>query len=64
MNNLDYIKINNDMWDDCGKIYRVLSYYRHYSSTAAHLELEKPNGDIEKRVVPVCQIEWIEHGDL
>lgn len=63
MNKTGYIKIDNDKWDDHGKIYRLISYYKHGDSTGIHVELECPNGAIEKRVVPEYQIEWIEDGD-
>lgn len=57
-----YIRINNDMWSDIGKIYKVLSYFKPSHSTGVHLELEAPDGTTEKKVVPVHDIEWVERG--
>ena len=62
-NNTGYIKIDSDNWEDAGKIYRVLEYFRpDPKSTAVHLVLEFNNEQI-KKVVPYHWIEWIEDGD-
>jgi hypothetical protein len=58
MNNTGYFKINNDKWDDCGKIYRLISYHKQGESTGIHVELSI-NGHTEKRVIPEHQIEWV-----
>lgn len=52
------IRINNDMWDDAGKVYEVISYQRMPNSTGVKLQLEY-NGVLYNRVVPLNQIEWI-----
>lgn len=63
MNNTGYIKINSDNWDDAGKIYKVVEYFRRNpESTAVELTLECNNETIHK-VVPYHWIEWIEDGD-
>jgi len=59
----EYITINSDMWEDSGKIYRVLSYFKCGESTGIKLELENTDGSIETRVVPEGYIEWISDGD-
>ena len=65
MSNLTgYIKIDNDKWDDVGKIYKVLSYHRRDpNSTAVELKLEQEDGTIVERVEAIHAIEWIEDGD-
>lgn len=61
-NSTGYIKIDEDKFQDAGKIYKVLSYFRRDNSTAVELELEF-NGRTMKRVVPIHAIEWIEDGN-
>jgi len=51
------------MWDDCGKVYKVLSYFKNGESTGIRLELEHEDGKLETRVVPEEYIEWISDGD-
>lgn len=63
MNNTGYIKLVNDKWDENGKIYRLLSFYRPVNSTGCQIELELLDGTIEKKVVSYNEIEWIEDGD-
>lgn len=63
MNSTGYIKLVNDKWDENGKIYRLLSYYKPEDSTGCHVELEAQNGTIERKVVPFHDIEWIPDGD-
>lgn len=53
------MRINNDKWEDAGKIYNVLSYKRMPNSTGVHLQLEY-EGVLYNRVVAENQIEWIE----
>jgi hypothetical protein len=60
---IGYITIHNDMWDDCGKVYKVLSYFKRGESTGIRLELEHEDGKLETRVVPEEYIEWISDGD-
>ena len=59
-----YITIHNDMWDDCGKVYKVLSYFKNGKSTGIKLELQHENGELETRVVPEEYIEWIPDGEV
>ncbi len=64
MNDNGLIRINSDDWQDSGKIYRVVEYFRRNSdSTAVELTLEH-NNEQTHRVVPYHWIEWIEDGDL
>ena len=52
-------KINNDMFDDVGKVYQLLSYSVDKEDTTA-LRLKIKDGDTYYvRVVPKNQIEWI-----
>ena len=59
-----YITINNDMWDDSGVVYKVLSYFKDGKSTGIKLELLSSDGTIHKRTVPEGYIEWIPDGEL
>jgi hypothetical protein len=64
MNNTRYIKIDSDDWQDVGKIYKVVEYFRRNNeSTAVELKLELQDGQVVDRVVPYHWIEWIEDGD-
>lgn len=54
----DKIRIDDDKWDDVGKIYKVLKYFRRKDSTAVELELEY-EGTLSKRVVAYHTIEWL-----
>lgn len=63
MNESGYIRIDSDDWDDAGKTYKVLEYFRRNpESTAVELTLEY-NNEIIKKVVPYHWIEWIEDGE-
>ena len=55
------IQIWSDKWDENGKIYRVLSHYKESDSTGMHLELEDADGNIEHKVIPIHNIEWIDN---
>jgi hypothetical protein len=57
---LRYVKIDSDDWEDVGKIYKVVSYFRRSNSTAAELELELENGKTIRRVVAYHMLEWID----
>jgi hypothetical protein len=52
-------KINNDKWEDAGKIYFVHALNNQTNSTAVTLVLEDDDGNIHKRVVASHQIEWV-----
>lgn len=61
---LKYIRIDNDKWDDAGKVWFVHKYATHENSTAVTLTIEDTKtGIIETRVVPENQIEWLEEKD-
>ena len=56
----EYIKINSDEWEDAGKIYKVVSYFRRKlpESTAVELTIENEMGETISKVVPYHWIEW------
>jgi hypothetical protein len=56
--------INNDMWEDVGKVYFVHSLKSRPNSTGVTLNLEDEDGNISERVVAFHQIEWIDDGNL
>jgi hypothetical protein len=61
---MQYIKINNDMWADVGKIWFVHEYTIRENTTAVTLTIEDTKtGEVETRVVPHNQIEWLEAKD-
>ena len=57
-------RIDNDKWEDAGKVYFVYSSENRPNSTAVRLMLEDEDGNIFERVVASHQIEWIDDGDL
>ena len=57
---MKYCMIDSDRWEDCGIVYKVLSYDRLEESSGVKLTLEDPSGHIHTRTVAVHQIEWIE----
>jgi hypothetical protein len=58
------IRINSDMWDDVGIIYKVIDYFSlEPKSSAVELTLELPNKQKIHRVVPYHWIEWIPDGE-
>lgn len=59
---MDYIRINSDLWEDLGKIWFVEEYKTREDSTAIELVLRDSLGNIDKRTVPISQIEWVEEG--
>jgi mevalonate kinase len=61
---MKYIRIDNDMWADAGKVYFVHEYATRENSTAVTLTIEDTKtGEIETRVVPQNQIEWLAEKD-
>ena len=61
---MKYIRIDNDMWADAGKVYFVHEYATRENSTAVTLTIEDTKtGEIETRVVPQNQIEWLDEKD-
>jgi hypothetical protein len=62
---MDYIRINNDNWDDLNVIYAVLEYYKTPGSSAVNIVLENcETKEIIHRVVAEHQIEWLESKDI
>jgi len=55
--------INNDKWEDAGKVYFVHSLSTRPQSTAVTMTLEDDGGNIFERVVASHQIEWVDDGD-
>lgn len=55
-----YIRLDNDKWEDVGKVWFVQEYCQRENSTAVELTLKDSSGIIHKRVVAKHQIEWIE----
>lgn len=61
---MDYIKLNNDNWDDLNQVWLVLEYHSNLNSTAVSLVLEDTNTkEVTRRVVANHQIEWLEAKD-
>lgn len=57
---MKYIKIDNDKWDDCGKVWGVLEYNLTPASSACNLILVDPNTkETIHRTVAQHQIEWV-----
>jgi hypothetical protein len=58
---MQYIKIDSDMWADVGKVWFVHEYTTRENSTGVTLKIEDiANGEIQTRVVPQNQIQWLE----
>lgn len=61
---MKYIRIDNDKWDDAGKVWFVHEYESSPNTTAVKLTIEDTEtGEIERRVVPQNQIMWLEDND-
>ena len=61
---MDYIKIDSDQWDDVNQVWRVLEYFRRDGSTAVDLVLENAyTKEVVQRVVPSHQIVELEAKD-
>lgn len=61
---MQYLKLDNDRWDDAGKVWAVLEYSNRPNSTAVTLVLEDTvTGEVHTRVVSNNQIEWLEAKD-
>ena len=59
-----YIRIDNDKWEDLGKVWYVLEYSNTPESTGVKLRLEDTvSKEVHTRVVARNQIEWIEEKD-
>ena len=62
---MQYIKIDNDMWEDLSKIWFVHKHETNPNSTAVKLTIEDTKtGEIQTRTVPQNQIEWFEPKDF
>lgn len=58
---MQYIRIDNDNWEDARKTWSVREYSTRENSTAVTLVLEDiETGEVHTRVVASHQIEWIE----
>lgn len=61
---MKYIRIDNDKWDDAGKVWFVHEYESSPNTTAVKLTIEDTEtGEIERRVTPHNQIIWLEDKD-
>ena len=61
---MQYVKLDNDKWDDAGVVWAVLEYASRPNSTAVNLVLENvKTGEVHSRVVANHQIEWLEGKD-
>ena len=61
---MQYIKIDSDMWSDAGKVWFVHEYTTRENRTGVTLTIEDTtNGEIQTRVVPQNQIQWLEAKD-
>ena len=61
---MDLIRLDTDMWDDVGKIYKVEEFYRRPDSTAVELKLEDQHGNKYSHVVAFHQIEWLDDREV
>jgi len=62
---MQYIRIDNDMWADAGKIWFVHEYATSETSTAVTLKLEDTiTKEVHTRVIAQNQIEWLELKDF
>jgi hypothetical protein len=58
---MQYVRIDNDNWDDLGKVWAVHEYASRENSTAVTLILEDTETkEVHTRVVASHQIVWIE----
>ncbi len=61
---MQYIRIDNDKWEDLGKVWYVLEYSNTPESTGVKLKLEDTvSKEVHTRVVARNQIEWLEEKD-
>jgi len=61
---MQYIRIDNDKWEDVGKIWFVHEYATSETSTAVTLKLEDTiTKEVHTRVVAQNQIGWLEAKD-
>ena len=61
---MEYIRIDNDKWEDHGKVWYVLEYSNTLESTGVKLKLEDTvSKEVHTRVVARNQIEWLEEKD-
>ena len=61
---MKYIRIDNDKWDDAGKIWFVHECETNPNTTGVKFTIEDTKtGIIETRVIPQNQIEWLEEKD-
>jgi hypothetical protein len=61
---MNYIQIDNDMWDYAGKVWYVHEYESSPNTTAVKLTIEDTEtGEIQTLMVSQNQIEWLEEKD-
>jgi hypothetical protein len=61
---MQHIRIDNDKWEDLGKVWYVLEYSNTPESTGVKLKLEDTvSKEVHTRVVARNQIEWLEEKD-
>lgn len=61
---MKYIRIDNDNWEDVGKVWFVHEYASSPNTTAVKLTLkDTQTGEVHSRVVPQNQITWLEEKD-
>jgi hypothetical protein len=61
---MQYIRIDNDKWEDLGKVWYVLEYSNTPESTGVKLNLEDTvSKEVHTRVVARNQIAWLEEKD-
>lgn len=61
---MQYIRIDNDKWEDLGKVWYVLEYSNNPESTGVKLKLEDTvSKEVHTRVVARNEIEWLEEKD-
>jgi len=53
------IRIDNDNWEDSGKIWDVVEYQNFTNSSRVRFVLMNDKGEEEIRILPLNQIEWI-----
>ena len=60
----DYIRFDNDKWDDMGKVYRLIEYSNQPETTCVRVVIEDTvTKKVECRYVARNQIEFLEAKD-
>jgi len=53
------IRIDNDNWEDSGKIWNVVEYQNFTNSSRVRFVLMNDKGEEEIKILPLNQIKWI-----